>query len=147
MRFRSIVDTETGEILSLGDSSERVREILGEPDFILTSGITETYHFYESPPTDKIGAHWPNPYLSLSFPLDIDYGLMTIHIGPDNERFELQMTIDDVRNEFEAFSSSGYIRSYDRNSNLVTNFEVDPAYSISVSIQSERIFMITKMLW
>jgi len=136
LRFRSILDNESGEVLVIGDSSERVREVLGEPGFITDSG---SYRFFE----DYLG----NPALTLGF--NPELGLTSISIAENSERFEFHMTVDEVRNNFEYFGRA-YARLYDANDNLLTDqdFEDDNlAYVISVTIISERISSINIMYW
>ena len=45
--FKSILDTETGEVLSLGDSPERFYEVLGEPSYVMDEGNSSILYFYD----------------------------------------------------------------------------------------------------
>ena len=141
-RFRSILDTETGEMLVLGDSSEHIREVLGEPDFIQVSGVRHTYRFLED--ADDIFSS-----AIILFTFDTYYpsmGTTAISIGADNDRFEFQTTVKEVREYFESDGSRFYSRYYDANNNLV-DIDDDWLYFVTMHVESDQIVMIMKAYW
>jgi len=118
--FRSIVDTETNEIFSLGDPATRFESILGEPISILGS----SHNF---------------GYLGVI----IEEGVATqlIMSETNDGRFEFSTNSDEVRNnfnlsDFDLEGSYYYYRFYDKNDNSVTSAD-ESAYQLGVLISKE----------
>jgi hypothetical protein len=140
MRFRSVLDTETGELLALGDSSRRIRRVLGEPRTVIESQAWTSYHFYDVNDINRT----------------IMFQFMTAHpsvgatwiLVEDTERFEFQVTLAEVRQDFDP-SFGAYWIGYNSEGIRVDIDSDEFRYFIIIDFdaRNEEIRNIQRMFW